>query len=154
MCCEAERRTASLSRRRTRLRSTAVPTFFDTVKPTRAGPSSSRRRAWSTKAGAGIRVPAATARNSARRLRRSIRQKPLPRSGAQPLASARAPGGHHLAPALGRHAGTETVTALAHQLARLIGPLHGVISAAIAFVRAGYRWAKLDGDRKRPWPRS
>ena len=42
-------RTISRRRRRTRLRSTALPTFFDTVKPTRAGPSSLRLRACSTK---------------------------------------------------------------------------------------------------------
>ena len=50
--------------------------------------------------------------------------------GAEPLAPARAPGGDHPAPALGGHAGAETVTALAHQLARLIGPLHGSVSAS------------------------
>src|SRR5262245_63722098 len=52
-------------------------------------------------------------------------------SGAEPLASARAARGNHLASAFGRHAGTKAVTALAHQLARLIGPLHGLFSAAL-----------------------
>ena len=46
-------RTTSRSRRRTRLRSTALPTFFETVKPTRTGPSSRRSRACSTKAAGG-----------------------------------------------------------------------------------------------------
>ena len=45
----ADSRTTSRSRRRTRLRSTALPTFFETVKPTRDGPSSSRARACRTK---------------------------------------------------------------------------------------------------------
>src|SRR5262249_31317047 len=47
------------------------------------------------------------------------------RSGAETLATARPPGGHHPAPAFGRHARAEAVTTLAHKLARLIGPLHG-----------------------------
>src|SRR5258708_2682270 len=47
-------------------------------------------------------------------------------SGAQSLATARAPGRHHLAAAGGCHAGAESVSAFAHQFARLIGPLHGV----------------------------
>src|SRR5712691_8103799 len=51
------------------------------------------------------------------------------RSGTEPLASARAARGNHLAAAFGRHAGAKTVTTLAHQLARLIGPLHGSFSA-------------------------
>jgi hypothetical protein len=50
-------------------------------------------------------------------------------SGAEPLAPACAAGGDHLAAACGRHAGAKTVTALAHQLARLIGPLHRSFSA-------------------------
>ena len=50
-------------------------------------------------------------------------------SGAQSLATARAPGRHHLAAARGCHAGAETVPAFAHQFARLIGPLHDSISA-------------------------
>jgi hypothetical protein len=51
-------------------------------------------------------------------------------SGTEPLASTRAARGHHLAPARCRHACAKTVTAFAHQLARLIGPLHGSFSAA------------------------
>jgi len=54
------------------------------------------------------------------------------RSGAEPLASARAPRGNHLASAFGRHAGAEAVAPLAHQIARLEGPLHGSFSAGIA----------------------
>ena len=46
-------------------------------------------------------------------------------SGAEPLASTRAPGAQHLAATFGGEAGAETVTALAHQFARLIGPFHG-----------------------------
>ena len=51
-------------------------------------------------------------------------------SGAQPLTAARTARGHHLASAGGRHACAEPVTALAHELARLVGPLHGMVSAA------------------------
>src|SRR4051794_20344399 len=57
---------------------------------------------------------------------------PAPRrrtSGAEPLASSRAARGHHFAAARCRHACAKTVTAFAHQLARLIGPLHGSFSA-------------------------
>src|SRR3954465_12164821 len=45
--------------------------------------------------------------------------------GGQALAAVGAPGCEHLAAALRLHAGTETVPALANELARLIGPLHG-----------------------------
>ncbi len=44
--------------------------------------------------------------------------------GGQPLASARAAGADDLAAARGLHAGAITVTAFAHELAGLIGPLH------------------------------
>src|SRR5262249_54493405 len=50
---------------------------------------------------------------------------------AQPLAAARAASGHNLAATFGRHAGAKTMSALAHQLAGLIGPLHGWVSADI-----------------------
>ena len=46
------------------------------------------------------------------------------RSGAEALPAARPAGVEHLAAALGRHAAPETVAALAHQFARLVGPLH------------------------------
>ena len=42
----------------------------------------------------------------------------------QPLAAAQTATGQHLAAILGRHAVAETVAALTHQAARLIGPLH------------------------------
>jgi hypothetical protein len=47
------------------------------------------------------------------------------RSSAEPLAAPRAARRDDLASADGRDAGTEAVTALAHQFARLIGPFHG-----------------------------
>jgi hypothetical protein len=50
--------------------------------------------------------------------------------GAQSLAAAGAARGHDLLAAFGRHPGAKAVAALAHQFARLIGPFHGVISAA------------------------
>ncbi len=47
-------------------------------------------------------------------------------SSAQTLATARAARSDDLAAALGRHAGAKAMPALAHELARLIGPFHGV----------------------------
>jgi hypothetical protein len=52
-----------------------------------------------------------------------------PPSGAQPLPATRPAGIEHLLATLGGHPGPETVAALAHQLARLVGPLHDVFSA-------------------------
>ena len=49
-------------------------------------------------------------------------------SCTQALAAAGPAGVEHLAAARRRHAGTEAVTALAHELARLIGPLHGILA--------------------------
>ncbi len=45
-------------------------------------------------------------------------------SGAQPLAAACPASGKHLAATLGLQAMAKTMTALAHQLAGLVGPLH------------------------------
>ena len=45
-------------------------------------------------------------------------------SGAKPLASACSASGKHLAATLGFQAVAKAMTALAHQLAGLIGPLH------------------------------
>jgi hypothetical protein len=45
-------------------------------------------------------------------------------SGRQFLPAAIAARGNHFAAADSRHAGAKAVTALAHKLARLIGPLH------------------------------
>lgn len=50
-------------------------------------------------------------------------------SGAQTLAAAGAAGGKNLAAAGRGETSTETVTALAHQFAGLISPLHGFFSA-------------------------
>jgi hypothetical protein len=46
-------------------------------------------------------------------------------SGAQTLAATRAARGKNLAASGGRKAGAKAVTALAHQFAGLISPLHG-----------------------------
>src|SRR6516164_5955930 len=117
-------RTNSRSLRRMRLRSVAVPFFLVTVKPIRIGPLSSRRRLCRTNAGLFTRAPLATARKSARCLSRSM-MKSQKGSGAQALAAAGAAGGENLAAAGGGEAGTEAVTALAHQFRGLISPLHG-----------------------------
>jgi hypothetical protein len=52
-----------------------------------------------------------------------------PGSGAQTLAAPGAACGEDLAAAGGRETGAEAVTALAHQFAGLISPLHGSFSA-------------------------
>jgi hypothetical protein len=50
-------------------------------------------------------------------------------SGAQTLAATRTAGGKNLAAAGSGETGAEAVTALAHQFAGLISPLHGYFSA-------------------------
>src|SRR4051812_1587387 len=119
-------RTISRSRRRIRFRSTALPVFFVTVKPTRAGPWSSRARACKTNGAAGTLLPVAAARKSARCFNLSM-QAADPAgaaSGAKLFTAARAARIENLAAAFGGHAGTKSVTALAYQFARLICPLH------------------------------
>jgi hypothetical protein len=62
-----------------------------------------------------------------------------------------APRRQNLATALGRHSGTKAVTAFAHQFARLVGPFHGIVSAArstsgrspIGHANEGARLARL-----------
>ena len=142
-------RTISRNRRRTRFRCTALPTCLDTVKPTRTGRVAGRfRRAarlQQRKRWPGARAPAAAARKSVRRFNRSM-SATLSRyciglSGptqhaSRPSASSYAlsflrpcarRAVEHLAAALGRHAGAEAVTALAHQFARLVGPFHAIL---------------------------
>src|SRR5438477_6555400 len=51
-------------------------------------------------------------------------------SGAQPFATTRTARRNHAPAAFRSHAGAEAVPALAYQLARLIGPLHGSVSAS------------------------
>src|SRR5580700_5615271 len=130
-----ESRTISRSRRRTRLRSTALPTCRDTVKPMRTGPSSARRRACTTKVPTDTRCPAAAARKSVRCLNRSMAAADMAaadlaadelRSRTEPLAALGPPGRQHSAAALGRHPGAKAVAAFAHQFARLVGPFHGI----------------------------
>jgi hypothetical protein len=65
-------RTASLRRRRTRLRSTAPPSLRLVVKPTRGGPSSPRFRICTTTLGAALEAPRAVARKSRLCFRRCI----------------------------------------------------------------------------------
>src|SRR5947208_13035182 len=129
--------TSSRSRRRMRLRSVAVPFFLVTVNPTRAGPWSSRRRLCRVNAPELARAPLATARKSARCLSRSMNSvlRGQPGSGAQTLAAPRAARGEDLAAAGGGETGAEAVTALAHQFAGLISPLHGSFYAEKASCR-------------------
>ena len=53
----------------------------------------------------------------------------MARSGAQTFTASGAARGEYLTAAGGRKSGTEAVTALAHQFAGLISPLHGSFSA-------------------------
>src|SRR5712692_4527409 len=112
----------------------------------RTGPPSPRSSACNTKAVVGTLTPVAAARKSARCLSRSMGTTPTaPRqtSGTEPLAPVRPALGNDLAAAHGRHAGAKTVTALAHQLARLEGPLHGLFSAGrpkSAVASFAWRW--------------
>src|SRR3954467_1838055 len=115
-----------------RLRSVAVPFFLVTVKPIRIGPWSARSRRWTTKAGLFARTPSATARKSARCRSRSMMEisgTDALASGAETLAAPSATRGEDLAAAGGGETGAEAVTALAHQFAGLISPLHGSFSA-------------------------
>ena len=59
----SDSRTTSRSRRRTRLRSTALPTFFETVKPTAHGPHRRARAPAARMRAAGALEPAAAAGN-------------------------------------------------------------------------------------------
>src|ERR1700731_936970 len=70
-----------------------------------------------------LRPEPATLRNSPRRFRRAIAAATRT-LGGEPLAPLRAPRGEDLAAAHRRKAGTEAMTALADELAGLIGALH------------------------------
>jgi hypothetical protein len=126
-----------------RLRSTALPICRVTVKPNR-GPSAarvlpSRALASRTKAAAAHRLPLRTRRYSERLLRVVTREAeplacvalamrhpslPTATSRREALATLRAPPCHDPPTARGRHALAETMPALAHELARLVGPFH------------------------------
>ncbi len=71
--------------------------------------------------------------------------------GCEPLAAARPTRGNHLAAARGLHAGAVSVTALAHQLAGLIGPLHEVAlrSPSRAAYTGAPHWASMRPVRPR-----
>jgi len=118
---------ASLSRRRMRLRTTALPVFLVTVRPKRGGPPSPRSRVSNRKSRPRRFSPERTARNSARL--RSLRggrfvTGTTPGSGRQLLAAVCTTGGDDAAAALGGHAGAEAVAALANKLRGLVGALH------------------------------
>ncbi len=128
-------RAASFSRRRVRLRTTALPTFLVTVNPTRAA----RHRRAAAPAAPGHARRLAALRGHTQKFRPALqafrRQRTaLPRgaicrapgrSGRQALAALGAAVGEHLAAADRRHPGAEAMPPLADQLRRLIGALHG-----------------------------
>src|SRR5918993_4697677 len=122
-----------------RLRSVAWPTFFVTVRPKRNPFASSRTSPCTVIRSVWKRRPEAAARNSRRLVRRPGAAPSTGRAhgsrilgilGGQAFAAVGAPGREHLAAALRLHAGTETMPALANELARLIGPLHGLSPVA------------------------
>lgn len=120
---------AARSRRLARLRTTALPSFFVAVKPTRRGPSVSGRACSST-LGRAARLPLpATRRNSRRCFRRGramgYAEPRAVRSGGQALAALGAAVGDDPAAAHRLHAGAEAVPALPDELGGLIGTLHG-----------------------------
>lgn len=111
-----------------RFRSTAFAAIrLLTVKPKRGGPSSPRSRACSRKALRATLLALAAARKSVRRFRRSTAPRSL---GRQPLAPLGAPPRQNLPAVACGHARAETVAALAHKPARLIGPFHRVCRLA------------------------
>ena len=116
-----------------RLRTTALPIFFVTVKPTRGGPSSSPPIAPGRRADPRRLAPRRPRRKSCAALDRvchSGRTLRWPDDPAPALAQADSrarPGrGGRQRPAatLGGHAGAEAVPALADELRRLKGALH------------------------------
>ena len=134
----AAARAASRRRRLARLRTTAPPILLGggeadagcrRVLGARAGPGPPPRRGAAD-------MPLAAARNSARRLqaidvgglvigRRRTAVAGARCLGGQALAALGAAAGQDLLAVLGGHPQAEAVTALTHQFARLIGPLHG-----------------------------
>src|SRR6185503_3765020 len=141
--------TAALRRRLMRLRSTALPICRVTVKPNRGScPTAGRppfswlrSLASSTNAGPAHRAPLRTRRNSprffsvvtpgvapfaafARALAIGHPSLPAAISRREALAALRTPPGDDRAAASRGHALAETMPALAHELARLIGPFH------------------------------
>ena len=125
-------RTASFKRLRTRFLTTALPTFFVTVKPARAGALSLRSRTSSRNSRPRRFSPRRTARNWARFFRRcgDGLEEPAPdassraKLGGQTLATAIAASSDYRTAALGGHTGTETVTTLANKLGWLVCALH------------------------------
>ena len=136
----ASERIAPRRRRRIRLRSVAWPTRLVMVSP-RCTPSAglpsrhssdARRRPWTVMRSVWKRRPDAAARKSARRRSLEIVDTAIADalrargadSGRELLPAVSAARGDDLAAAGGGHAGAETVAALPHELARLVGSLH------------------------------
>jgi hypothetical protein len=74
-------------------------------------------------------------------------------SGAQPLAAARSASSKHLAATLGLQAMAKAMTALAHQLAGLVGPLHefDLRSPSRAAYTEAWEGRQCDPFRTREW---
>ena len=117
-----------------RLRTTALPVFLVTVKPTRGGAAVAAVQHFQQEKPPAALFTAPDGQKLAALAKppqvRSPRCRPVSgnasafRSGGQPLAAAVAAGGDDAAATLGGHAGTETVPALADEFGRLIGTLH------------------------------
>jgi len=108
-----------------------IADLFRYVKPKRTGAASPRSRACNTNPAAGALMPVAAAR-SQRVASAAPWVRRTPASGAETLASPRAPRRDDLAAADSGSPGAKAVTALAHQFARLIGPFHGSHTQLVA----------------------
>jgi hypothetical protein len=75
-----------------------------------------------------------------------------PGSGAQTLSAARAARGEDLAAAGRGQSGAEAMTALAHQFAGLVSPLHGSFSADRAICLMNEIGPAMLAGQKRPFP--
>src|SRR5487761_1051797 len=148
------RSAAARRRRRARLRATAMPTFLLAVNPTRGTTAPAQGAACRIRPGATcLRRLAATARNSARRFRRTIlvigcaSTAATLGSGRKTLATLGATARQNAAPADRRRARAKAVATLADKFARLISALHGSHS--------GEASRKIDGAvYGSGWPKS
>src|SRR5262245_1405138 len=136
-----------------RLRITAEPSLRVTVKPTRGGPSSLRRRAWTPTPSRDHERARAASRKSWRRLILSIlvtsgwtvATRPCRSLGRQTCPALGAATRQDPAPPFGRHAGAEAVPPLANDLRGLKSALHREI---LQFILAGSGGLILAGNRR------
>src|SRR5262245_35656017 len=135
-----------------RVRVTAPPSLFVTVKPRRAGFPSLRSRTCTTTPLAANDLASAAARKSCRFNRRSIVAVGLngpARLSGQPLAALRPAARNHPAAPLRRHAGTKAMAALADKLGGLKSALHNRSPSSAPFRRSIHGPGGRPGERPR-----